>query len=401
MRLTFLRAIPLALAIFTLVLPASERSAFAQGTQGPQKPPPQQQQQEQQQQQGQPNKPATPQQQGQYAINVEVPLVNVDVVATTNNGGFIQGLRKENFRLSEDGVPQTITNFSAGEAPITLVMLMEFSKIGYGFWAYNAQVWGFNFLQQLKPADWVALETYDLQLRLEADFTQDKQQVANAITRLMWPGFTEANLFDALSETLERLKDVKGKKSILLLGSGCDTFSKHTLDQTLKTLRQTDVTIFAVSMTQTELGYFSGGSCQMGAEPIIQAENQLRSFSEMTGGQVWYPRFQGEIPSVCQQIALYLRNQYSLGYVPTNQNHDGKTRKIKVEIVNADGTPFVPTDPKGKKLKVVVYARKEYTIPKSAVTLNLDSNGLRDYLAPAASSRQRAASTAKMASSSP
>jgi hypothetical protein len=105
----------------------------------------------------------------------------------------------------------------------------------------------------------------------------------------------------------------------------------------------------------------------MGGETTLQAENQLRTFSDMTGGRVWYPRFVGEIPGVSRDVATSLRNQYSLGYVPTNQNLDGKTRKIKVELVNPDGTPISLTDPKGKKVKVVLYARKEYTAPKAAV----------------------------------
>jgi hypothetical protein len=171
-------------------------------------------------------------------IAVEAPIVTVDAVATTKNGDLLMGLKKENFKITDDGVPQTITGFNAGEAPITMVVLLEFSSRAYGFFAAYAKYWADALFPNLQQKDWVALETFDMKTRLEVDFTQDKNEVRNAIYHLYFPGFSESNVFDALLETNERLRDVKGKKSILLLASGIDTFSKHTLDQTMKQLRQ-------------------------------------------------------------------------------------------------------------------------------------------------------------------
>ena len=350
MRLRVFRALILGVLIATLILPVSELRALAQA-------PPQPQQKDQQQ------KPP------EYSISVEVPLVTVDVVATTNSGGFITGLKKENFRVLEDGVPQTITNFAPTEAPITMVILMEFSKLGFQVFAYNATNWAYDFLSQLQRDDWVALVTFDLRTHIDVDFTRDKQEVRQAVVHLMFPGFSEANLFDAVNDTVDRLQDVKGKKSILILASGFDTFSKHTLDQTLKRLRQTDVTIFSVGVGRDliermdALGYLSG-SQRVG---YYQAENQLRTFAQMTGGRAWFPRFDGELPSIFREVAASLRNQYSLSYTPANRTRDGKYRKIKVELVNADGSPLVVVDQKGKKQKYVVYAREGYIAPKGNV----------------------------------
>src|SRR5574337_1010846 len=126
MRLTYPRALILGLMMAALAVPASEVRALAQT----QQPPQTQQQQDKQQKK--------PEQPGEYAISVEVPLVNVDVVATDNSGNFITGLKKQNFRVLEDGAPQTITNFAPTEAPITMVMMLEFSRLGYGIFGYNA-----------------------------------------------------------------------------------------------------------------------------------------------------------------------------------------------------------------------------------------------------------------------
>ncbi len=358
MRVTVFRALILGVLVATLVVPVGELEALAWRQQPPPKAsPPEDKQQKK------------PEQPGEYAISVEVPLVNVDVVATTSSGDLIAGLKKENFRVLEDGVPQTITNFAPAEAPITMVIVMEFSKLGYEYFAYRARNAAYDFLSQLSRDDWVALETFDMRLRIEVDFTQDKNEIKQVLSRLVFPGFREANLFDAVIDTADRLQDVKGKKSILVLASGYDTFSKHSLDQIIKRLRQSDVTIFAVGVGRDLFEYFDarGGYSGAGRVGYYQAENQLRAFATMTGGRAWFPRFDGELPGIFREVAASLRNQYSLAYTPTNKNRDGKFRKIKVELVGPDGSPLIVQDQKGKKLKYVVYAREGYLAPKSGV----------------------------------
>lgn len=301
------------------------------------------------------------------SISVEVPIVTLDVIATTQHGDILTGLKKENFKIVEDGVPQTITNFGPTDAPITIVMLMEFSSLGYQYYAYLARQWAPVFLRHLKPNDWVSLVTFDMRPRLEVDFTQNKEEVDAALQHLYFPGFHESNVFDAVLDTVDRLKDVKNKKSILVIASGVDTFSKHTLDQTLKLLRQTDVTIFAVGLDRPLNNYLEahgGGGSNL---TTLQGENQLKTFAQMTGGNAWFPQFEGEIPGIFQDVTAYLRNQYSLSYTPTNREQNGKFRKIKVELVAPDGTPLVVLDKKGKKQKVVVYAREGYQPPKGGV----------------------------------
>jgi VWFA-related protein len=318
-------------------------------------------------------KPAAPQQKkpedAGVTISVEVPVVTLDVIATTVNGDIIPGLKKENFRILEDGQPQSITNFAPTEAPITMVMLLEFDRLAYEYYAAKAKYWAEALFPNLTPKDWIALVTFDMNPKMEVDFTQNKDEVRAAVNRLFMPGFSESNLFDALLDTVDRLKDVKGKKSILVLASGIDTFSKHTLDQTMKLLKQTDVTIFAVGLDQPLQLYLEGHRALggMGRLNFLQAENQLKTFTQMTGGHAWFPRFDGEIPGIMQEVAAFLRHQYSLTYTPSNHTPDGKYRKVKVELVAADGSPLTVFDQKGKKQKIVVYAREGYTAPKGGV----------------------------------
>jgi hypothetical protein len=105
----------------------------------------------------------------------------------------------------------------------------------------------------------------------------------------------------------------------------------------------------------------------MGRMNYLQAENQLKTFSQMTGGFAWFPRFEGEIPGVMRSVAEFLRHQYSITYSPSNHTADGKYRKVKVELVAPDGGPLTVLDQKGKKQKVVIYAREGYQAPKGGV----------------------------------
>jgi VWFA-related protein len=351
MRTNLFRGFVLGTLIFTLMIPAGEMRAWAQ-TKDKQKP----------------QAPAeqTP---GGLSISVTVPVVSVDVVLTDNNGNFLTGMKKENFRITEDGAVQTITNFAPSDAPITIVLLLEFSKLGYQYFAYNARNWSASFLSNLKPNDWVALETFNMRSNVEVDFTHNRDEIMQGLYQMVFPPFSESNLFDALADVLDRMKDAKGKKAVLVLASGIDTFSKMTLDQVMKRIRETDATIFAVGVgEQFFIRADAGGGMGSGAQlTYLQAQNQLKTFAAMTGGRAWLPRFDGEIPSIMQDVAASLRNQYSMAYSPSNSTLDGKYRKIKVELVAPDGGPLTVLDQKGKKVKFQVYARQGYTAPKSNV----------------------------------
>ena len=268
MQTLFIRKFFLGLLSIALIVPSGEFSAWAQDK-GKQAPPP-------------------PQTAPGYSISVTVPVVSLDVVVTDNNGNYLKDLKKENFRISEDGAVQTITNFAPSEAPITIVLLLEFSQLGYEFFTYNARNWAAAFLSNLKPNDWVALESFNMRSEVEVDFTHNQDEIIQGITSMVFPPFHESNLFDALTDVLDRIKDVKGKKAVLVLASGIDTFSKLTLDQTLKRIRETDATIFTVGVGEQLFMMQAPGA--FGQQlTYLQAQNQLKTFAAMTGGRVMVP----------------------------------------------------------------------------------------------------------------
>jgi VWFA-related protein len=300
-----------------------------------------------------------------YSIKLNVPLVNVDVLVTTKSGQFVPGLKKDNFRLFEDGEPQQITNFNVSQAPITAVLLVEFASTRYSFMLEALQA-SYAFANTLRKEDWIAVTYYDMQPHILADFTQDKKAVYGALNQLRIPGFAETNLFDALYDTLDRLDRVEGKKYIILITTGFDSFSKLTLDKITKKIRDTkDVTIFPISVGQILRIMGGAGNRGMGIHAseldYLQADNEMRTFAAMTGGRAYFPRFQGEYPEDFQDISNDIRNQYSLSYHPTNTKLDGTYRKLKVQVVAPDGGPIKVKDQKGKDQKIEVVSRDGYT----------------------------------------
>jgi VWFA-related protein len=303
-----------------------------------------------------------------YSISINVPVVSLDVLVTTKDGQTIPGLKKENFKILEDGQPQQISTFNPTEAPITAVLLVEFASTNYSFMveALNAS---YSFADTLKKDDWVAVISYDMKPQILADFTQDKRAVYAALNQLRIPGFAETNLFDALFDTLDRVDRIEGKKYIILVTTGIDTFSKLTLDKILKKIKTTkDVTIYPISVGWVLREYCDAhppchtrGIIPVGNMDYLQADNEMKTFASLTGGRAYFPRFQGELPGIFHEVAADIRNQYSISYHPSNSKLDGTYRKLKVELQAPDGGPLKVRDQKGKDVKYVVYAREGYT----------------------------------------
>ena len=300
----------------------------------------------------------------------DVQVVQVDVAVMDNKGRFIPNIPQGNFRILEDGVPQPLASFQMGEAPMTVAMVIEFSNRFQQYWGetwYQTLTASYGFVETLKPEDYVAIVAYDLRSEILSDFSTDRRDTQQALQRLRIPAFSEANLFDAVTDTADRMSEIEGRKAIVLISTGIDTFSKLTFDQTRKSLQNSGVPIYAIGLMQTlrELLDAYGYMGSIARLDFLQADNQLRTFAKETGGQAFFPRFYGEFPGIFRAIHEALRNQYSITYNPTNQARDGKFRKIKVELVDPKtNNPLRIVDEKGKPIKYSVMAKSGYTAPR-------------------------------------
>ena len=317
-----------------------------------------------------PEKPKKIENMPDYSIRVDVPLVSLDVMVTSKDGQTIPGLRQDNFKIYEDGEQQKIVSFNQSQAPITAVLLIEFAAArmfrelqAYSY-MYDALNAAYTFAGTLRKNDYVAVVSYDMKPSILVDFTQDKREVMGALNMLRIPGFSEKNLFDALFDTIDRLDRIEGKKYIILISSGQDTFSKLTYDQIMKKIKATkDITIYPVSIGWYYREMADAGGMASGAREIgwLQNDNQLNTFAHLTGGRAYFPRFEGELPEDFQQISSDIRNQYSITYHPSNTKLDGTYRKLKVELQAPDGGALKVHDQKGKDVKTIVYCREGYT----------------------------------------
>jgi len=160
------------------------------------------------------------------------------------------------------------------------------------------------------------------------------------------------------------MSGIEGRKAIVLISSGVDTFSKLTFDKTRKILQEDGVPIYGIGLMQTLRILMESRMGPIQSMDFLQADNQMRTFASETGGQSFFPRFQGEFGEIFQQIHQALRNQYVLTYSPSNKTHDGSYRKIKVQLVDLNGIP-ASEDEKGKPIKYTILAKAGYKAPRA------------------------------------
>jgi Ca-activated chloride channel family protein len=299
------------------------------------------------------------------SFKADTSIVNVDVAVLDNRGQPIPKIPRGNFRILEDNVPQTVTQYAVGEAPMTVALVIEFSNRYQSYWGqgwYETLSAAYGFTQTLRPDDYIAIIAYDLRTEILTDFTNDKSKIQGAMSRLRIPGFSESNMFDAITDTADRMTKIEGRKAIVLITSGIDTFSKLTYDKTRKSLQESGIPVYSIGILQLarQMAEARGGNMI----DFLQGDNELRTFAKETGGQAFFPRFMAEMPNNFFAINQALRNQYSLGYSPTNQAHDGKFRKLTVQLVNpATNEPLKVTDEKGRPMKYTVIAKAGYKAP--------------------------------------
>jgi Ca-activated chloride channel family protein len=333
-------------------------------------------------------------------LTIATNLVNVDAVVYQKKGGqIVTGLKKGNFAIFVDGVQQQITNFSTPEAPITIVMVIEYSKWTEIFGLYGSGGMEPGTFEVIRPAamflsqfikppdDYASVVAFDIRPTPLTDFTNNPARINQVINLLLRnsPAFRENNLFDALKFVLVGgrgdsvvLEDSKSEKSdyaglvsiqgrrraVILIASGWDTFSKINYGQARKILQNAGIPIYIIGTAGLfkakygdRLGATGGIDGSPGRMDFLQAENELKTFSAETGGAYYPYTFEGEIPSILQNINAMLRSQYSLGFKPPDVR-DGKSHKIVVKVdVDGDGT----YDDK----QYTVQAREYYNAPRA------------------------------------
>lgn len=331
---------------------------------------------------------------------IETNLVNIDaVVINKKSGQIIAGLKKENFGVFENGVKQVITNFAEPESPITITLVVEYSKWSETFGRAAGGYFEPGHYEVIRPVayflsrfikpphDYASVIAFDIRPTPITDFTNDPARLNETVNLLLrnYPAFRENNLYDALkfalvggrgdSVVLENAKEEKSnyggmvevkskRRAIILVASGIDTFSKINYDHIRRVIQEAGIPIYIISTGNLFCKKYCDQldpSRVMPGYPdrmsFLQATNILNTFAKESGGMHFPMTFEGEIPGYLNSINSLLRSQYSIAYDLFEKRDPGKKYKLEVKVdVDGDGT----YDDKA----FVVQHRPYYTPPK-------------------------------------
>ena len=245
------------------------------------------------------------------SYEVEVRRVVLTLTVVDSAGAPIAGLRGEDFRIEEDGKPQSILEFSVEERPLRLALVVDTSG-SMREALREAQSAGVAFLDVLKEGDQALVVDFDDQVMLLQDMTAEREGLRTAIVSTSADGGTA--LYDAVHATLRRLARETERRAIVLLSDGGDTASVFSRDRALEAAKTSDTILYAIGL---------GGSVD---------RSVLKELAEQTGGRAFFADNATELAGLYARIAAELRQQYHLAYASENTNYNGKWRRIEVSL---------------------------------------------------------------------
>jgi VWFA-related protein len=291
-----------------------------------------------------PNTPQSP----DHRLKADVELVVLHVTVTNDRGDFVSDLKQSNFRVFENKAEQQISFFSRDDIPVTMGLVIDNSG---SMREKRAQVnaAAMTFVRTSNPQDegFVVNFNDEYYLDTEGDFTSDQRNLNEALSRIDTRGSTA--LYDAVIGSLGHLKKGhKDKRVLLVITDGDDDASQKSFEDAVKAAEQSNATIYAV-------GVFSQDDLKTDKKMVRHSKKVLTELSEATGGQAYFPENLDDVTPVCEQIAREIRNQYTVGYYPTDTAKDGSFRQVALKVI-----------PPGGRGKLLVRTRTGYYAPKSS-----------------------------------
>jgi Ca-activated chloride channel homolog len=263
-------------------------------------------------------------------IRVNATLVLIPVTVTDPLGRFVTGLDKENFKISEDKTDQAVTSFSSEDAPISVGVVFDCSG-SMGDKLVKSRQAVAQFFKTANPEDEFFLVQFNDNARLIQPFTHDLEEIQNKLTFTQSKGRTA--LLDAIYLALHEMKKAKNsRKAVLIISDGGDNNSRYTETEVKNLVKEADVQIYAIGIY--EMGASRGRTPEEASGPGL-----LTEVAEPTGGRMYQADNINELPDIAGKIGTELRNQYILGYSPSNQERDGKYRRVQVKIIQPRGLP--------------------------------------------------------------
>jgi len=271
-------------------------------------------------------------------IRVTVDRVNVGVIVTGNDGNFVDGLRREDFRVLDNGVEQPITDFLPVTEPSQILFFIESGPavVLFGKEHFHAAD---TLLNKLAIDDRVAIADYSNEPELLLNFTADKRTTRLALENLNFMlGYAQLNLSSSLASAIAWLDTLGEKKTIVLFSTGVDTSPAYNWQAIQQRLEISDVRILAISLSSDfrkpiKHRVLSGDEKEdrdFLKKSLPAADQNLRELAGITGGRAYFPKNQKEFDRAYAEIAQLIRHEYSLAFTPPER--DGKLHSISVKV---------------------------------------------------------------------
>jgi Ca-activated chloride channel family protein len=266
----------------------------------------------------------------EHTIRLDVNMVLVPVSVVTPLGQLVTGLEKEQFRVIEDKEEQKIIHFGAEDAPLSLGIVFDCSgSMGQKLSKSRQAV--AQFFKTANPQDEFFLVQFNDRPELVMGFTARLEEIQNRLTFTQAKGRTA--LLDAIYLALNNMKQGKNsKRALLIISDGGDNSSRYTEREIKNLVKEADVQIYAI-------GIFEPVSARGRTAEELSGPSLLSEIAEQTGGRQYAVENLNELPDVAANIGIALRNQYVIGYIPTNGQKDGKWRRIQVKLNQPRGMP--------------------------------------------------------------
>jgi len=265
--------------------------------------------------------------------STEMTLVNVTV--TDPIGRLVTGLDRENFRVFENGAEQEIVKFTSEDAPVSIGVIFDMSgsmtdKID------KSRLAAVQFFRTANPQDEFFLVNFNDRAQLVSQFTASVDELQNRLMYTAAHGLTA--LFDGVYLGLSQMKGAHNtKKALLIISDGGDNHSRYSETDVRKFVQEADVQIYSIGLFEAD----GGPTPEERSGPSL-----LNDLTEMTGGRSFTVQNLNDLPDIATKISMELRNQYVIGYSPTDRAHDGKWRKIKIKLRPPKGLPPLTVDAK-------------------------------------------------------
>jgi VWFA-related protein len=294
-------------------------------------------------------------------------MVTLKLLVQDPNGYFIPNIRRNNFVVYENGVRQQDVSVDIEHAPVSLALLMEYGgrypALNKAFWQEVSRA-GHQVFDVLGSDDKLAIWTYGDTMKQLGDFSQNHQTLDNLFYSLQPPGVSEVNLYDAIVSASERMHRVSGRKAIILISSGVDTFSKATYKDALNEAGNSDTPIYVISMLPTlrsVIGLHGPADAMTGID-WERAESELMEIARLSGGRFYAPGNTIDLSGTYDDIMENLKVRYVITYRSSSHADLNAARTVRVALVNpSTGGPLQIMDAKGRTISAKVIVQDSYT----------------------------------------